>query len=95
MKDYLQRIEKIKKQLPLIQRESFTDSPNGTNYKVFLSKKYAIRFRDDNPKLLLREANFLKKFNHPLIPKILWVEKVDQSFAMIENRLSGKTINLV
>lgn len=32
MKDYLPRIEKIKKQLTVLQGENFTISPSGTNY---------------------------------------------------------------
>lgn len=96
MQDYLLRIEKIKKQLAILRGKNFVVSPNGTHYEVFLSKKYVVRFRDNNPKLLLREADFLQKLNHHfLIPKVLWVGRIDQSFAMIERRLPGKTMNLV
>ena len=95
MQNYLSRIKKIKKQLAISEEERFVSAPNGTHHKVFLSNNYVIRFRDDNHKLLLREANFLKQLNHALIPKILWFGEIDQLFFMIENRLPGKTINLV
>jgi len=95
MQNYLSQIEKIKKQFAISEEEHFVAAPNGTHHKVFLSNNYVIRFRDDNHKLLLREANFLKQLNHALIPKILWFGEIDQLFFMIENRLPGKTINLV
>lgn len=95
MQNYLSRIEKIKKEFAVLQDENFGVAPNGTHYKVFLSNGYVVRFRDDNPKLLLREANFLKQLEHPLIPKVLWVGKINKSIAMVENRLNGKTINIV
>ncbi len=88
-------IEKIKKNLDILSKEKFSASRDGTHHKVFLSKKYVIRFRDDNPKLLLREANFLKDLDHSLIPKVLWIGKIDKSIIMVENRLPGKTINMV
>lgn len=95
MQNYLSRIKKIKKQLAISEEECFVTVPNGTHHKVFLSNSYVIRFRDDDPKLLLKEANFLKQLNHALIPKILWFGEIDQLFFMVENRLPGKTINLV
>ena len=95
MQNYLSRIKKIKKQLAISEEERFVAALNGTHHKVFLSNNYVIRFRDDNHKLLLREANFLKQLNHALIPKILWFGEIDQLFFMVENRLPGKTINLV
>lgn len=95
MKNYLLRIKKIKRQFTISEEERFIAASSGTNYKVFLSNSYVIRFRDDNPKLLLREANFLKQFNHALIPKILWFGKINRSFFMVENRLPGQTINSV
>jgi thiamine kinase-like enzyme len=95
MQSYSLRIKKIKDQFAILKEERFIVAPSGTNYKVFLSHSYVIRFRDDNPKLLLREVNFLKQFNHELIPKVLWSGKIDLSFFMVENRLPGKTINLV
>ena len=95
MQNYLSRIKKIKKQLAISEEERFVAAPNGTHHKVFISNNYVIRFRDDNHKLLLREANFLKQLNHALIPKILWFREIDQLFFMVENRLTGKTINLV
>lgn len=95
MKNYLSQIGKIKKEFIALQNENFKVTKSGTHYKVFLSNEYTIRFRDDNPKLLLREANFLKQVNHPLIPKVLWTGKINKSIAMVENRLPGKTINIV
>ena len=93
MKNYLLQIKKIKKQLDIPKEECFKPASSGTNYKVFLSDNYVIRFRDDNPKLLLQETNFLKQLNHKLIPKVLWFGKNGQF--MIENRLLGETIDLV
>lgn len=95
MKNYLLRIKKIKKQFAIPEEERFVATSNGTHHKVFLSNSYVIRFRDSNPKLLLREAKFLKQFNHALIPKILWYGEINQSFFMVENQLPGKTIKLV
>ena len=95
MKKYLSRINKIKKQLDFIQKENFKPALDGTNYKVFLSQNYVIRFRDDNQQLLSREVDFLKQINHPLVPSVLWASKIDKTMAMIENRLPGKTINLI
>lgn len=95
MPDYLTRINKIKREFTILQKENFEVAPDGTHHKVFLSNGHAIRFRDDNSKLLLREANFLKQLNHPLIPKVLWVGRINESIAMVENRLSGKNINIV
>jgi len=95
MQNYLSRIEKLKKELAILKDENFKVALGGTNYKVFLSNNYVVRFRDDNPELLLREVNFLKQLNHPLIPKVLWAGRTDKPIAMIENRLPGKTINIV
>ena len=95
MKKYLSRIKKIKEQRSFLQKENFKPALDGTNYKVFLSQNYVIRFRDDNQQLLSREADFLKQINHPLVPSVLWISKIDKSIAMIENRLPGKTINLI
>jgi len=93
MQNYLVLIEKIKKKLTILQEENFTMAMNGTHYKVFLSKKYIIRFRNDNPKILLKEADFLQKLNQALIPKVLWAGKINKSIAMLENRLPGKNLN--
>lgn len=95
MKDYFLRIKKIKEQLNLPKEERFVVAPSGTNYKVFISDNYVIRFRDDNSELLLREVNQIKQLDHPLIPKILWSDKVGETFFMIENKLPGQTIDLV
>jgi len=92
--NYISRIAKIKKEVAILQKESFKAAPGGTHHKVFISDGYVVRFRDNNPKLLLRETNFLKQLNCPLMPKVLWVGEIDNSIAMVENRLPGKTINL-
>ena len=65
MEDYLLQIEKIKKEYIELESEIFELAKNGTHHKVFLSKDYVIRFRDDNPTLIGREADLLKKLNHP------------------------------
>lgn len=93
MENYLKQIEKLKKEIPILQGENFKAASSGTRFKVFLSDKYVIRFRNDNSKLLKREANFLKQLNHPLVPKVLWEGEVDGSAAMVENRLPGETID--
>lgn len=95
MKNYLLRIKKIKNKFTILKKESFIPASNGTNYKVFISNNYVIRFRDDNTNLLLREVKFLKQLDHVLIPKILWFGEIDKLFFMVENRLPGKTMNLV
>ncbi len=95
MQNYLSRVRKVKERFAISEEERFVAAHNGTHHKVFLSNSYVIRFRDDNSKFLLREANFLKQFNHALIPKILWFGEIDQLFFIVENRLLGKTINLV
>lgn len=95
MKKYLSRIEKIKKEFVILEKENFETAPSGTHHKVFLSNGYVVRFRDNNQKLLLREANFLKQLSHPLIPKVLWVGRVNKSIAMVENRLPGKTLDVL
>lgn len=95
MKKHLLQINKIKKQLDFIQKENFKPALDGTHHKVFLSEKFVVRFRDDNPKLLLREADFLKQLKHTLIPKILWTGEINKSTTMIENRMPGQNINIV
>jgi len=75
--------------------ESFSLTPSGTRYKVFISKNYVVRFRDENPNLLRREAEFLQKLNHSLIPKVIWTGVVKKYPAMIENRLPGQTLDKV
>lgn len=95
MPNHLSQIAKIKKEFPALRGENFTAAKSGTRYKVFLSQKFVIRFKDENPELLVREANFLKQLNHPLIPKVLWSRKVNQTTAMLENRLPGETLDLV
>lgn len=73
---------------------NFATASRGTNYKVFLSDNYVIRFRDNNPKLLQRESSFLEFLDHQLIPRVLWCGKIDESIFMIENRLPGQTMDL-
>lgn len=95
MKNYELKINKLSGRLPFLKNEKFSPALSGTNYKVFLSKNFVIRFRDTEPDLLAREAKFLKKLNHPLIPKILWVGTVNKSRVLIENRLPGETLDLL
>lgn len=95
MQDYLLRIKKIKQKLIMLQGENFEIALSGTHHKVFLSEKYVLRFRDDNPKLLLREVSFLKQLNHTLIPKVLWEGMIDKTVVVVENRLFGKNINIL
>ena len=95
MQNYLSRIRKIKKQFAISKEERFVAAPSGTHHKVFLSNEYVVRFRDNNPELLLREANFLKKLNHPLVPRIILAGRINKSVAMVENRLPGKTLNVL
>ncbi|MEK7091909.1 MAG: aminoglycoside phosphotransferase family protein [Patescibacteria group bacterium] len=95
MLDYDSLIKKIGLEFPEIKREIFEGALSGTHYKVFLSENFTVRFRDDNPELLLREADFLKRLDHSLIPKVLWEGKIDNTVAMVENRLPGKTIDTV
>lgn len=95
MKKYLSRIEKIKKEIVILEKENFETAPSGTHHKVFLSNRYVVRFRDNNPKLLLREANFLKQLNQPLIPKVLWAGRINKAVTMVENRLPGKTLDVL
>ncbi len=95
MQNYLSLIEKIKQKFPIPQEENFEPATSGTHHKVLISNRYVIRFRDDNPKLLLREVDFLKQINHPLIPKVLWEGMIDGSICMVENRLHGKNIHIL
>ncbi|MFA6105497.1 MAG: aminoglycoside phosphotransferase family protein [Patescibacteria group bacterium] len=95
MDNYLLRIEKMKKSLTILQKENFKIASNGTHHKVYISNKYVIRFRDDNQKILAREVKLLKQLNHPLIPRVLWSGYINKSFVMLENRLPGKTLDLL
>lgn len=95
MKNYPKLIAEIKKIFPILENENFEAATDGTHYKVFLSGNYVVRFRDDNPQLLLREVDFLKRLNYPLVPKVVWQGEIEGSMAMVENRLPGKTINTV
>lgn len=93
VKKYLNKIEKMKGKIPALKNEIFESASSGTHHNVFLSQDYVIRFRENNQEILSREAGFLKQFNHPLIPKIVWIGKTDKSVAMIEKRLQGVTID--
>lgn len=95
MNDYQVLINKTKSAAGLPNNQIFESSKSGTRYKVFISKNYVIRFRDDNLSLLLREAKFLRQLDHRLIPKVIWSGTIDKKTAMVENRLSGETIDLV
>ena len=95
MDELISRIEQLKNQLDFLKNENFSPAPSGTRYKVFISEKYVVRFRDDNPDLLKREAKFLGKLNHSLIPKIVWEGIIDSYPFMIEGRLPGQTLDMV
>lgn len=86
---------KIKKQLPFLRKERFEAALSGTHHTVFFSKNYVIRLRYNKSESLLRESKFLKKLNYLLIPKALYTGKVGTAIFMVENRLSGKGLDLV
>ena len=90
---YSAKIAQIKSQFGDIANENFVLANNGTHHEVFLSNRYVIRFRKSRSDILRRESDFLKKLNHPLIPKILWMGSVGDSTAMVENRLPGTPLN--
>ncbi|MFA6533862.1 MAG: aminoglycoside phosphotransferase family protein [Patescibacteria group bacterium] len=92
---YQLRIKELQNKLPFLAGENFSVAPTGTHFKVFLSKDYVVRFRDDQPELLAREANFLQSCHQPLIPSVIWVGLVAGQAAMVERRLAGSTINSV
>jgi len=95
MKNFQFRIEQLKIRLDFLKSETFSPASSGTQYKVFVSKKYVIRFRDDDQGLLERETKFLQQLNHRLIPKIIWAGTTDSHHMMIENRLPGQTLDTV
>ena len=93
---YSTKIDQIKKIFCDIQQEVFTPAESGTHHVVFLSKNYVIRFRENKPKLLKRESEFLKYLNNSLIiPRVLWMDEVDGTMAMVENRLPGEPLDSV
>lgn len=94
MSRHLLSVERLKRQLNFLRGEEFIAASSGTHHQVFLSKNYVIRFRDDDG-LLTRETDLLKRLRHPLVPKVFWVDKIDESEVMIEGRLPGKTIDSV
>ena len=95
MIDYQTRIEQIRKQLPDLRYEQFSEALSGTHHKVFLSEHFVIRFRDDNNNLLRREAELLKQLDHHLIPTTVLETEYDHLPAIVENRLPGSTMNSV
>lgn len=90
---YSKKIDQIKKEFGNIQREIFKPAESGTHHKVFLSKNYVIRFREDKSNILTREGEFLKSQKHPFIPKVLWLGEVSGTIAMVENRLLGEPLD--
>lgn len=88
-------ISKIKKETSYLQKEQFKKATNGTHFKVFISSHYVIRFENNNQKILLRESSLLNSLNHPLIPKILKIGKINGLTYIIENRLPGKNTNIL
>lgn len=91
---YSSKINYIKNELgDIIKGEVFESAKSGTRHKVFLSKHYVIRFRENNPNLLTRESDFLRSQNHPLIPKVLWKGQISGTAAMVEDRLPGESLD--
>lgn len=88
-------IQEIQKKAGIPADEIFKPADSGTHHKVFLSPRYVIRVRSSESRQLLREADFLKTLNHPLIPKVLWAEMVGEVAAMVEYRLPGNPLNVV
>ena len=86
-------VDQIKKEFGNIQQEVFTPAESGTHHKVFLSKNYVIRFREDASNILTREGEFLKRQNHPVIPKVLWMGEISGMVAMVEHRLLGEPLD--
>lgn len=95
MENYLKRIKIIKKEIPALTKESFKLATSGTRRTVFLSDNFVIRFRDKESDRLKREVELLHLLKHPLIPKIIWQGETNGKTVMIENRLSGQTIDLI
>lgn len=93
--DYNKIINQLKKKYNFISNEIFNVAQSGTIHKVFLSRKFVIRFRQNDKIILKREKELLKKLNHPLVPKILATGEVDSLYYVIENCLPGKNINVV
>ena len=93
MKDHEAEVNNIKKSFSAIKDEQFIRAASGTHHDVYISKDYVIRFRDDDPQLLEREASLLKSLDHPIIPKVSWMDAKSFPAAMIERRLPGRTID--
>lgn len=69
MDKYFNRLKKIKTLMTKFNKENFLPVSSGTRFKVFISDNYVVRFRDDEPELLRREANLLQKLNGNLFLK--------------------------
>jgi len=95
MIEYVDKIKKMQETIPFLVGEKFVPATSGTHHKVFISQKFVIRFRTDNPELLAREAKLLKLLKNDLIPRVEWIQDEYTSQIMIENRLSGKTVDTV
>ncbi|MEI6304635.1 MAG: aminoglycoside phosphotransferase family protein [Candidatus Taylorbacteria bacterium] len=95
MGDYISRIESIKISYPDLKDENFVPAKSGTHHAVFISKNFVIRFRDDNPSLLQREAKLLETISDTLVPKVLWKNFEEKVGVIVENRLHGENISLV
>jgi fructosamine-3-kinase len=92
-KKYLDRILVLKKQFDFLAEENFVRAQSGTRFFVLLSENYVLRFRDDDPSLLVREAELLGKLENPLIPEVVWSGKVLEEAVMIERRLPGEPLD--
>ncbi len=94
MNEYLQFMEQLKEKLNFLRNEEFAAASSGTHHRVFLSKNYVLRFRDEEGPLT-READLLKGLRHSLIPEVFWTGKIGKLEVMVENRLPGETIDSV
>lgn len=83
----------MKNKLSFLADENFSPALSGTRFVVFLSDNYVIRFRDDNPSLLLRETRLLGKLENPIIPKVVWQGEISGKVVMVEKRLPGETLD--
>ena len=94
MKDHEAEIEDVRMAFPELSGQRLVKATNGTHHEVYISEKYVIRFGHGDPQSMEREACLLKSLDHPLIPKISWMNTKDFPMIMIERRLPGQTIDL-
>jgi len=88
-------LKKISTIHPLLSRENFCRAKSGTVHEVYLSEKYAVRIRKNNPDILIRESYLLKSIKHSLIPSVLYEGSINDIYFAVENRLPGVTIDSI